>query len=126
MHEMTGRPSSVTCAGPQTDHLCSAWQALRYLLVVLQESAGREALEALRPEPRALERAYTGGRVSLLVVTAAGMTPALVCRNRTCVSAPKCKLIEEHSDCAAVKPDTAPAHKGMQIRSTHNVICSLF
>ena len=85
MHEMAGRPSSVTCAGPQTDHfqcLCSAWQALRYLLVVLRASAGREALEALRPEPRALQRAYTGGRISQVVLTAAGMTPALVCNNR--------------------------------------------
>ena len=83
MHGMAGRLSSVNCrAGPQLDHcqcLCFAWQALRYLLVVLRGSAGREALEALRPEPRALKRAYTGGRISQVVVTAAGMTPALVC-----------------------------------------------
>ena len=80
---MPGRLGQFSCAGPQLDYfqcLCFAWQALRYLLVVLRGSVGREALEALRPEPHALKRAYTGGRISQVVVTTAGMTPCLVCK----------------------------------------------
>lgn len=47
-------------------------QALEYLLVVLDQHAGRAALEALRPEGARLKGAYTGGRISLVMATVAG------------------------------------------------------
>lgn len=125
MGRQAGRAQSFIPQTDQFQYLYFTGQALRYLVVVLRGSAGREALEALRPEPRALERAYTGGRISQVVVTAAGMTPALICKEHTRAFGPICKLVLEHSGCAVVEPGTAPAHKGMQICFTHNVLCSL-
>ncbi|KAK9822220.1 hypothetical protein WJX81_008305 [Elliptochloris bilobata] len=42
------------------------------LVVVLHESAGRAALEAIHPDAAALKRAYPGGQVLSIIVTAPG------------------------------------------------------
>lgn len=79
MHGITSRPSLATShAGPgrATLPFYTAPQALQYLVVVLRASAGRAALEALRPETAALLRAYTGGRLMSIIVTAAGALSA--------------------------------------------------
>ena len=76
MHGSASRPSLVMMQGAPDLPSVSKMQALHKLVVVLRGSAGRAALEALRPEPHVLERAYTGGSIRQVVVTTAGALPA--------------------------------------------------